>query len=144
MDSYNQNERREMIMDYYMNPKRKKPIDFDIKNTNTFYHHSTNCVDEITLIKPKKENDYYYTAIGCAIFLASTEIFLETAALNKFSNMDILANNFKKLINQEDISESELISLGKLKIFFNVKKHLNRVECALMITKVIEKIQSKI
>lgn len=127
-------------MDYYKNPKRKKPMDFDLKNAKTYYHHSTNCVDEITLIRPKKENDYYYTAIGCAIFLASTEVFLEIAAINEFNNMDALVTNFKKLINQEELSESELISLGKLKIFSNVKKHLNRVECALMITKVIEKI----
>lgn len=140
MDSYNSNQKREIIMDYYMNPKRKKAIEFDTKSFETYYHHSLNCVDEITLIKLIPKNDYCYKAVGCAVFLASTDIFLEEAAKTNFDDVDNLSLKFTKLIEQKDLTNDELNSLGKLSIFSNVKKHLNRVECALIITKAFEKI----
>lgn len=141
MDSYNSNEKREIIMNYYLNPKRKKNDDFDIVNLESHYLHSINCVDEITLIKLKDKNDYCYKAIGCAVFLASSDIFLEEASKNNFNNIQELSNNYQKLVNQQEMSEEEFISIGKLCVFSNVKKHLNRVECALIITKVFEKFE---
>ncbi|MGL6124921.1 MAG: iron-sulfur cluster assembly scaffold protein [Metamycoplasmataceae bacterium] len=140
MDSYNSNQKREIIMDYYLHPKRKKSPDFITDNLQTYYHHSNNCVDEITLIKLDKENDYCYKAVGCAVFLASTDIFLEEAAKNNFSNISQLSSAFEKLVNQNDMTEKELEIIGKLSVFSNVKKHLNRVECSLMITEVFKKI----
>ena len=140
MDSYNDSQKREIIMDYYMKPRRKVAPNFLLENHKTYYHHSKNCVDEITLIKLNDKNDYSYKAIGCAVFLASTDIFLEEAEKKEFKDIKALSNSFEKLINQDDMNESELKSIGKLSIFSNVKKHLNRVECALMITKVLEKI----
>ncbi|MGL5732643.1 MAG: iron-sulfur cluster assembly scaffold protein [Metamycoplasmataceae bacterium] len=139
MDSYSNDQKREIVMDYYLNPRRKKPADFPIDNLKTYYHHSNNCVDEITLIDID-ENDYAFQAAGCAVFLASSEIFLEEAAKNNFKNVQELSSAFGKLINQEDMNDNEKDLIGKLTIFSNVKKHLNRVECALMITKVFEKI----
>ncbi|MGL5617683.1 MAG: hypothetical protein ACRCWU_01355 [Metamycoplasmataceae bacterium] len=126
-------------MDYYLNPRRKKSVNFPTDNFKTYYHHSDNCVDEITLIDIEG-NDYAFQATGCAVFLSSSEIFLEEAAKDNFSNVKELSAAFKKLINQENMDEKEKEIIGKLNIFSNVKKHLNRVECALMITKVFEKI----
>ncbi|MGL5591836.1 MAG: iron-sulfur cluster assembly scaffold protein [Metamycoplasmataceae bacterium] len=139
MDSYNNDQKREMVMDYYLNPRRRKPDDFPLENLKTYYHHSNNCVDEITLIQ-LKENDYVFQGSGCAVFLASSEIFLEETAKNNFKNIKELSLAFEKLINHKDMSDLEKQIVGKLNIFSNVKKHLNRVECALMITKVFEKI----
>lgn len=127
-------------MNYYLNPTRKKEADFEIKNLKTYYHHSNNCVDEITLIRMESEGDYFYQATGCAIFLASTDIFLEEASKSNFSKIEELSIAFEKLINQEKMSDHELDLIGKLSVFSNVKKHLNRVECSLMITKVLKKI----
>ncbi|MGL5308846.1 MAG: iron-sulfur cluster assembly scaffold protein [Metamycoplasmataceae bacterium] len=139
MDSYNNDQKREMIMDYYLTPRRRKPENFPTDNLMTYYHHSNNCVDEITLIK-LEENNYVFKGIGCAIFLASSEIFLEEAAKYNFSNVKKLSLIFEKLVNQIEMNDDEKKSIGKLSIFSNVKKHLNRVECALMITKVFQKI----
>ena len=124
-----------------MNPRRKKSSDFNTKGFKTYYHHSESCVDEITLIKLEDEKvDFVYMATGCAVFLASTDIFLEEASKDNFKNIKTLSLNFKNLINQNKMTDDEFSSLEKLSVFSNVKKHLNRVECALMITKVFEKI----
>ncbi|MGL5205426.1 MAG: iron-sulfur cluster assembly scaffold protein [Metamycoplasmataceae bacterium] len=139
MDSYNNDQKREMVMDYYLNPRKRKSTDFPINNLKTYYHHSNNCVDEITLIQVDR-NDYAFQGSGCAVFLASSEIFLEEAAKNDYKNINELSLSFEKLINQKDMNDIEKELIGKLTIFSNVKKHLNRVECALMITKVFEKI----
>jgi nitrogen fixation NifU-like protein len=142
LDSYNSDQKREIIMDYYLNPRRKQKPDskLNLDDMETYYYHSNNCVDEITLIKLTDKNDYSYNAVGCAIFLSSTEIFLEEAAKKEFKSVQDLSTAFQKLINQNDMSDSEITLVGKLSIFSNVKKHLNRVECALMVTKVFAKV----
>ena len=94
-------------MDYYMNPRRKVGPDFQMESNESYYHHSKNCVDEITLIKLRDKNDYRYKAVGCAVFLSSTDIFLEEAEKKEFKDMANLSNSFVKLINQIDMNEDE-------------------------------------
>ena len=49
-----------------------------------------------------------------------------------------LVKLFQNLVNQDRIlTEEEKVLLGKLNIYENVKRHLNRVECALLITKIM-------
>ncbi len=141
MDSYNSSQKREIIMDYYMNPRRKQKPDskLAIDTLETYYYHSKACVDEITLIKLPDENDYSYKAIGCAISLSSIEIFLEEGKKHEFKNIENLSSAFRKLINQNEMNDEEIELVGKLSIYSNVKKHLNRVECALMIVEVFDK-----
>ncbi len=140
MDSYSSDEKRAIIMDYYLNPRRKEKEDLNLDAMETYYYHSSNCVDEITLIKTIDKNDYSFKAVGCAIFLSSSEIFLEEAAKQEFKNVEALSLAFQKLINQTEMTDEELELVGKLSIYSNVKKHLNRVECALMVTKVFDKV----
>lgn len=136
---YNDKEKREMIMDYYLNPKYKKN---EIRNLDTsIYQHSSSCVDEIKLNYEKENNFIEYKAKGCAVFLSACEIFIERFLEVGIENKDKLINNFINLVEKNKITEKEKEFLGKLIIYENVKKHLNRLECALLITKVFDKIK---
>lgn len=125
-------------MDYYTNPRARIE-----KNDNSKYHskyfHSSTCVDEITLYYDDDKKDLKFVAQGCAIFLSSSEIFIERLQEVGFENKDRLIEIYEKLINfPKDIIANEKEFLGKLIIFENVNKHLNRKECALIISKVFK------
>lgn len=135
MISYSNEEKRKIIMDYYLNPKFKKSS--IIETEKTLYIHSSSCVDEIKININSKMNDIEYWAQGCAIFLSSVEIFIERLKEIGWDKKEILINNFRDLVNQTN-DKIDYKLLDKLIIYSNVKKHLNRVECALLITKLLE------
>lgn len=138
MTLYNENKKRELIMEYYLNPKFK--IITPNKNLESIYLHSSSCVDEITLFYDLKNNKYEYIAKGCAVFLSSVEIFIERIISLRLEEQQKIMNSYYKLLNKENISNEDYIFLDKLTIFENVKKHLNRLECALMIYYAFQKI----
>lgn len=136
MISYSDAEKRKIIMDNYLNPKWKKPQ--IIETDKTLYIHSSSCVDEIKINISEDKQKIEYSAQGCAIFLASVEIFI--ARLNQigWDKKKTLIENFKDLVNQYKLKEIDKELLGELNVFANVKKHLNRIECALLITKLFD------
>ena len=138
---YSEDEKRKIIMDYYLN-KRNRVDEFNNKNYHEIYKHSTSCVDELTLYYNDEKNDFKIKAKGCAIFLSSSEIFIERIKELGFSKKDILSNSFQKLVDKREIlDDNEKEILGKLMIYENVAKHLNRKECALLIKQVFENIK---
>ena len=127
-------------MDYYTNPRARIE-----KNDNSKYHskyfHSSTCVDEITLYYDDDKKDLKFVAQGCAIFLSSSEIFIERIKEIGFENKNQLIETYEKLINfPENITNDEKEFLEKLIIFQNVNKHLNRKECALIISNIFKQI----
>ncbi|WP_033160904.1 iron-sulfur cluster assembly scaffold protein [[Mycoplasma] collis] len=138
--NFSNDDKRKIIMDHYLNPRNKIN---NIDKQNSLYLHSNNCVDEIWLnleINPnnKKVEKAEFEAIGCAVFLASSDIFLD---LIKDKNIDEIKNiiiNYENLIQKKNVEINKII-LDKLLIFENVKTHLNRLECANMISKIITK-----
>lgn len=136
---YSDSEKRKIIMDYYLN-RRNRLDDFQNKQYKNVYIHSTQCVDEIYLYYNDKKNDFKFVGQGCAIFLSSTEIFIERIKELGFENLKKLSDAFNKLVEKEKLNNNEIEMLEKLNIFENVSKHLNRKECALLITKAFEKI----
>lgn len=131
---YSDKQKKDLIMSHYLNPKYKND-DLQINN-KSIYLHSSSCVDEITLNYDLEKNFFEYKAQGCVIFLSSIEIFIERVLQIGFDNLNLLISLYKKLINQEILNETEKIFLDKLNIFHNVKRHLNRLECASLITNV--------
>lgn len=138
MTLYSENEKREIIMNYYLNPK------FKINNPNvelqSFYLHSSSCVDEITLFYDLNKNKYEYIAQGCAVFLSSVDIFIEKIVSLNLKDKNRLIEAYYKLVNKNNISNDDYLFLDKLTVFENVKKHLNRLECALMIVELFKQI----
>lgn len=136
---YKEDEKRKIIMDYYLN-KRNRVDSFNDPKYQSIYLHSNSCVDEITLYFNESKDDFKMLAKGCAIFLSSCEIFVEIIKKLGFENKTLLINLYTKLINKEYLDEQQKQMLDKLNVYENVSKHLNRKECALMITKVFLKI----
>ncbi|VEU70219.1 iron-sulfur cluster assembly scaffold protein [Mycoplasmopsis glycophila] len=136
---FNQNEAREIVMKHYMNPENKKNLN-EATDTQSFF--STSCADKLVLKRKWKGDlldEVSFDGHGCAIFLASTDIFLN---LIKNKNKDEIARIkeiYTKFVKQENLTEEEISSLGELWVFFNVKTHLNRVNCALLISESILK-----
>ncbi|VEU59009.1 iron-sulfur cluster assembly scaffold protein [Mycoplasmopsis gallinacea] len=131
---FNPNDAREIIMSNYKKAKEHK---------NVFHFVSETCSDDIFLYA-KFENDvlvdYDYTAKGCSVFLSATEIFLNLVKNKTRSQIKELYALFDQFINQENLTEEQVTSLGDLWVFFNVKTHLNRVACALLTPKNLEKL----
>lgn len=138
MTLYNENDKRKMIMDYYTNPRARIEKNDNPKYKKQYLHSST-CVDEITLYYDEDKKDWKFVAQGCAIFLSSSEIFIERIKELGFENKDQLITTYEKLINfPKDITDEEKEFLKKLVIFENVNKHLNRKECALIIANIFK------
>lgn len=140
MISYNENEKRKIIMDYYQNP-RNRVESFDDSNYQKEYIHSSSCIDEITLYFNQDKTDFKFVAQGCAIFLSSCEIFIERIKELGFNQKDQIINNFKNLVNKNQIDNEQKTMLEKLNIYENVANHLNRKECALLICSIFEAIK---
>lgn len=130
--------KREIIMKHYSFPINKKeelPKEW-IKT----YKHSQNCVDEIEVALKIENNlvlDANFKAKGCAVFLSSSDIFLEQIKNKNITEVKTIIQEYKNLIEQKEANE---IILGPLVIFHNVKVHLNRLECARLIAETIEEV----
>lgn len=135
MTFYNENDKRKIIMDYYQHP-RNRVVSFTDDTYDKIYLHSSSCVDEITLYFNKDRTDFNFVAQGCAIFLSSCEIFIEIIQEIGFDRKDELIKHYQDLVNRQPMEEKEQMILGKLNIFENVARHLNRKECALLICSV--------
>lgn len=127
--------KRKLIMKHYNKPLFYK--EFNEKANIDSY--SNQCVDQFHLkwkFKNQKLIEVFWYGKGCAIFKASIDIFLELS-LNKTKHEILnLATEYEKMINQKSFNEK---MMGKLIIFQNVKKQLNRLNCANMISQAIIK-----
>ena len=133
--SYSDDQKRQIIMDHYLNPRFKND-QLVIDETKMVYQHSSACVDEIWL--DYQNQKFSYQAKGCAIFISACDIFIERLVEIGIEQKEQLVKLFQNLVNQDQIlTEQEKVLLGKLNIYENVKRHLNRVECALWITKIM-------
>lgn len=142
MSFYNENEKRKIIMDYYMN-KRNRVDHFENDEYKKVYFHSPSCADEINLYFKSDFSDFKMVLKGCAIFSSSCEIFVELIQKKGIENKNKLIDLFRKLVDKkEQITNQDKEFLEKLNIYENVSKHLNRKECALSITQVFEEINN--
>ncbi|NQZ66334.1 MAG: iron-sulfur cluster assembly scaffold protein [Mycoplasmatales bacterium] len=128
--------RRKIIMKHYSKPDLKEKL---IKED--FSHYSSQCVDELH-IKWRFDNgiikEVNWDGKGCAVFQSSTDIFLSKIINKNRKEILEIAQNYENMINQNGQKWLESL-LGELVIFENVKKQLNRLNCANMISQAIIK-----
>ncbi|MBN3534686.1 iron-sulfur cluster assembly scaffold protein [Mycoplasma procyoni] len=143
MDSsnkYDNNQKRAIIMKHYSTPDNKVASVADLPDWSQSYLHSSNCVDEITIAIKKSDNkveDVKFSAVGCAVFLSSCDIFSNIIKNKTFDQIKDIITNYKNLIEQNQTEINEEI-FGDLVIYKDVKTHLNRLECASLIYKVVQ------
>ncbi|WP_158764069.1 iron-sulfur cluster assembly scaffold protein [Mycoplasma sp. NEAQ87857] len=129
---FNQNQAREIIMNHYINSNNKQSL----TNFDTVF--STTCSDKLEITFTNNNNvisDIKFNGHGCAVFIASCDLFIDLVQNKPLAEIKQLASNFIKFINQEPIKDDVIASLGDLWVFYNVKTHLNRVNCASLCAK---------
>ncbi len=119
--------KRQIIMDHYLKPLNKGVI----HNEQPLIFFSKYCVDKLSLyvqIVDQKIINISFEGEGCAIFLASTDLMIETIKNKTIAEVKNILINYIHLINQVPPYDEEV--LKKLVIFNNVKAQLNRLYCA--------------
>lgn len=136
--SYNNLEKRNIIMEHYTNPNFKKET--IVKENKTIKYGET-CADYLEFdyeIKNNKITNLHFSGAGCAFFIASTDILC-----SYLNNMEIdqainFIGEYEKILNAEilekDLKENEIIN-----VFYDVKKHYNRLNCCLMLVRPLKK-----
>ena len=132
-----QNLKKEIIMDHYLNPKNKITID-DSKyikmNTN-----NESCIDNLdfyVLFKDDKIEDIKFDGEACAISTSSTSIMITNLIGMTILEAEDYIRNFEAMINEEDYN-SEL--LKEANAYDDIYKQNNRKNCALLPYKGIKK-----
>ena len=127
MDS---NLRREIILDNYQDPMNRGLIEDDsyLKvNTN-----SESCIDNLDFMMKVEDGvvkDIRFDGEACAISTSATSIMIRSLIGKKIEEVNVILNNYKKMINEEEY-DSEV--LGELNVYDEICKQPNRKNCALL------------
>ena len=133
MDS---NLRREIILDNYQDPMNRGLIEDDsyLKiNTN-----SESCIDNLDFMMKVEDGvvkDIRFDGEACAISTSATSIMIRSLIGKKIEEVNIILDNYRKMINEEEY-DSEV--LGELNVYDEICKQPNRKNCALIPSKAIE------
>lgn len=131
--SYNNMQKRDIIMSHYLNPSFKKE-----EIENKIVKHGETCADYLEFeyeVKDNKIANIHFNGKGCAFFIASTDILCSYLEGMKIDELPCFIEKYEKLLNGEITDQKELEELGELAVFDNVKQHYNRLNCALMLIK---------
>ncbi|TDO19797.1 nitrogen fixation NifU-like protein [Mycoplasma testudineum] len=129
------NVRRKIVMENY----RKCDIYNDtLKSENSDYLHSNTCADAFYInikINNERIESTHLNHNGCAIFKASSCMYLSMIQKMTISELKIFNDNYKQLISGKKYDEK---LMKDLYVFDNVKEHLNRITCASLISEYID------
>ena len=130
--------KRKIILDNYINPKNRGLIDNDkyIKiNTNI-----ESCIDEINLminIEDSIIKDILFDGEACAISTAATSIMIKSLIGKNIETALSIIDNYEKMIDNKEYKED---ILGEAICFCDIYKQANRKKCALLSWNGIKKI----
>lgn len=130
--------RREIIMDNYQNPLNRGLIDDDsfIKT----HIKSDSCIDNITMMMKIEDDivkDVYFDGEACAICTSATSIFIRALIGKDIDTVKKIIDNFNNMLDEKDYDEQ---LLGELNVYEELYLQPNRINCALLPSKVITKI----
>lgn len=121
---------QQVILDH-----NKKPRNFRVMAdaTNTAEGHNTTCGDQLTVylkVAGDKVEDVSFEGVGCAISKASASMMTQAVKGKTAAEAETLFSEFHRMVLGDLDAESELNSLGRLKIFAGVREFPARVKCA--------------
>lgn len=132
-----QNLKKEIIMDHYLNPKNKiSTNNKDYLKVNT---NNESCIDNLDiyiLIKNDKIEDIKFDGEACAISTSSTSIMITNLVGKTLEEAEEFINNFEAMINERKYN-SEI--LNEANAYDDIYKQNNRKNCALLPYKGIKK-----
>ncbi|WP_258408988.1 iron-sulfur cluster assembly scaffold protein [Mycoplasmopsis columbina] len=132
--SYNDVEKRDIIMSHYLKPKFKN-LNLEEMGVEKF---GESCSDYLKFSYQVENNtikNLIFNGNGCAFFLASTDLLCEKLNSMTIEQSQQFIEVYEKFLQGIEITEDEKTTLGKLAVFDNVKKHHNRLNCCTMLTK---------
>ena len=127
----------DLIMEHGMNSYNKK----ELENANYCeLGHNPSCGDEIEIelkVEDGKIEDMAFKGHGCAISQASTSIMIDVLKGKTIAEAKELIGIFIKMIDREEVSESEIQKLEEAVAFKNIQNMPARVKCALLAWKTL-------
>lgn len=131
MDLYNNKDiYRSIILDNYENPKNKNIEGINKEHYLFYTNKSESCIDNITLylkIDSNKIIDAKFDGIGCAISIASSNIFCNMIKEKNINEVINIIKEYNKMIIGETFDKN---LIGELVVFSNIHKQINRIKCA--------------
>lgn len=136
---------REIIMDYYQNPRNKRSV--ENKDYLSTHLASDSCIDDIHVYAKfdgDKINDIAFDGVACAIATSSTSIMTELLIGKTIKEAKTIIENYENMIYERPYDED---LLQEANAFQNVHKQANRIKCATIgwkgITRLIEEQEKK-
>ncbi len=138
MPSFNQNLMREIIMDHYQYPRNHGLVDqegYEKVNMN-----SSTCIDNIDVqakIVGDVIEDIRFDGEACAICTSSTSIMTDLLIGKTMDEAKVIIDNYMNMIYEKEYDED---LLDEAIAFQNTYKQANRIKCATLGWKAIEKL----
>ena len=129
--------KREIIIENFQHPLNKEKV--DNKDYKTYKSKNPNCIDDIDvsfLINNNIIEDIKFTGEACAISTASTSIMIKNIIGKSIEDAKEYIKNFTNMCNEQDYNE-ELLQEGI--VFNDIYKQSNRIHCALLPYRALEK-----
>ena len=136
------NLRREIILDNYNDPEYKGLID-----DNSYLkinQNSESCIDNLDFIMKIEDNkikDIRFDGEACAISTSATNIMIRLLIGKSIDEVRNILTNYKNMIEEKDYDKNVLADLI---VYDNISKQPNRVNCALLPMKAVNKLLEKI
>lgn len=133
--------RRAVIMDHYMNPMNKVDEvkqDYEVINTS-----NSSCIDNLDIFVKIADDtilDVYFNGEACAISTSSTSIMIKNLIGKTVSDALLYIKQFENMINEEEFDE-EL--LEEALAYQEIYKQNNRKNCAYLPYRGIKEILEK-
>lgn len=138
MPSFNQNLMREIIMDHYQYPRNHGLVEeegYEKVNMN-----SSTCIDNIDVqakIVGDVIEDIRFDGEACAICTSSTSIMTDLLIGKTMDEAKVIIDNYMNMIYEKEYDED---LLDEAIAFQNTYKQANRIKCATLGWKAIEKL----
>ena len=125
-----QNLKREIIMENYLNPKNRMDIaDTSYMKVNT---NNESCIDNLDiyiLFKDDKIVDIKFNGEACAISTSSTSIMINNLIGMNLNEAKNYIDNFDNMINEKDYDKE---ILNEALVYDDIYKQNNRKKCAFL------------
>lgn len=132
-----ENLRKEIIMEHYLNPINKTPI--DNKNYIKVNSNSETCIDNIDIYLLIEDNiikDIHFDGEACAISTSATSIMIKLLLNKTIEEARNIMNNYYQMVAGQDY-DTDL--LEEANCYEDIYKQQNRIGCATIPWKGIEK-----
>ncbi|WP_036461305.1 iron-sulfur cluster scaffold-like protein [Mycoplasma simbae] len=132
--SYNQNEKRSIIMAHYLKPNNKKS-----QGEAKTIKHGQACADYLEFnfdVVDNKINNLSFDAKGCAFMISSSDLLIDQLQGKSVEFAQDFIEKYESFVKNGHIENEQ--TLGELAIFNNVKEHPNRFYCATMLSSAIK------